>query len=135
MALNNCRIIELPKIQDQRGTLSFVESSNHIPFDIRRVFYIYDVASGSDRGSHAHKTLEQFVIAMAGGFSVALNDGKKKKRFALERSHYGLYVPPMTWVTIGDFVSGSVCMVLASERYDEADYIRDFDRFLAAARQ
>ena len=129
MPLEDCRIIELPKISDPRGNLSFIESGQQIPFDIQRVYYLYDVPGGSDRGSHAHKNLHQFVVAMSGSFDVVLNDGNEKKRFHLNRSYYGLYVCPMMWRYLDNFSSGGVCMVLASAHYDEADYIRDYDLF------
>lgn len=132
--LRDCRIIQLPKITDPRGNLTFIEGDNHIPFDIKRVYYLYDVPGGSDRGSHAHKNLHQFIVAMSGSFDVVLNDGKETKRFHLNRSYNGLYVCPMMWRDLDNFSSGSVCMVLASERYDENDYIRDYQEFLAAAK-
>lgn len=135
MSVSDCRIIELPKITDPRGNLSFIEGGQHIPFDIKRVYYLYDVPGGSDRGSHAHKNLHQFVVAMSGSFDVALDDGKEKKRFHLNRSYYGLYVCPMMWRDLDNFSSGAVCMVLASTHYDEADYIRDYDQFVAAPQQ
>lgn len=130
MPLNDCRIIELPKISDPRGNLSFIEGSQHIPFDIKRVYYLYDVPGGSDRGSHAHKNLHQFIVAMSGSFDVVLDDGKEKKRFHLNRSYYGLYVCPMIWRELDNFSSGAVCLVLASEHFSEADYIRDYQQFL-----
>jgi len=133
MGLNDCRIIELPKIQDPRGNLTFVESSRHIPFDIRRVYYLYDVPGGADRGGHAHKTLHQFVVAMSGSFDIVLNDGDRQRRYSLNRSYYGLYICPMTWRYIDNFSSGAVCVVLASDFYTEEDYIRNFDDFLTAA--
>jgi len=133
MRIDNCRIIELPRITDARGNLSFVEGGQHIPFDIRRVYYLYDVPGGSDRGSHAHKNLKQFIVAMSGSFDVVLNDGVNEKRFHLNRSYYGLYVCPMMWRYLDNFSSGAVCMVLASEYYDESDYIRDYDEFMVAA--
>lgn len=132
MGLESCRVVELPKIADPRGNLSFIESGQHIPFDIKRVYYLYDVPGGSDRGSHAHKNLHQFIVAMSGSFDVVLDDGKEKKRFHLNRSYYGLYVCPMMWRDLDNFSSGAVCMVLASAHYDEADYIRDYDKFLTA---
>jgi dTDP-4-dehydrorhamnose 3,5-epimerase-like enzyme len=135
MSVNKCKIIELPKISDPRGNLSFIEGGQHIPFDIKRVYYLYDVPGGSDRGSHAHKNLHQFIVAMSGSFDVVLDDGKEKKRFHLNRSHYGLYVCPMMWRDLDNFSSGAVCMVLASEHYDEADYIRDYDQFVASAEE
>lgn len=130
MPLKDCRIIELPKIEDPRGNLTFVEGDRHIPFDIQRVYYLYDVPGGSERGSHAHRGLQQFIIAMSGSFDVVLDDGTSSQRFHLNRSYYGLYVPPMMWRTLDNFSSGSVCMVLASARYTEADYIRDHAQFL-----
>ena len=130
--IDNCRIIELPKITDPRGNLTFVEGGNHIPFDIRRVYYLYDVPGGSERGGHAHKTLSQLIIAMSGSFDVVLDDGRQKKRFHLNRSYYGLYVCPMIWRELDNFSSGSVCMVLASQKFDEADYHRDYAHYLHA---
>ncbi|KQQ94939.1 FdtA/QdtA family cupin domain-containing protein [Massilia sp. Leaf139] len=135
MPLNDCRLIELPKISDPRGNLTFVEGGNHIPFDIKRVYYLYDVPGGSDRGAHAHKNLHQFVIAMSGSFDIVLDDGDRQRRFQLNRSYYGLYISPMMWRTLDNFSSGGVCMVLASERYSEDDYIRDYDEFLERVRQ
>lgn len=129
MSLEDCKLIELPKITDPRGNLSFIEGGQHIPFDIKRVYYLYDVPGGSDRGSHAHKNLCQFIVAMSGSFDVVLDDGKEKKRFHLNRSYYGLYVCPMMWRDLDNFSSGAVCMVLASTHYDEADYIRDYLQF------
>lgn len=131
MSVENCRIIELPKISDPRGNISFIEAGQHIPFDIKRVYYLYDVPGGSERGSHAHKNLQQFIVAMSGSFDVVMNDGKEKKRFHLNRSYYGLYVCPMMWRDLDNFSSGAVCMVLASDHYDEADYIRDYDQFIS----
>ena len=133
MSIKDCKIVDLPKISDPRGNLSFVEGGQHIPFEIKRVYYLYDVPGGSDRGSHAHKNLHQFIIAMSGSFDVVLDDGQQKQRFHMNRSHYGLYVCPMMWRDLDNFSSGAVCMVLASEHYDEADYIRDYGQFLAVA--
>jgi dTDP-4-dehydrorhamnose 3,5-epimerase-like enzyme len=135
MSLKDCKIVELPKISDPRGNLSFIEGGQHIPFDIKRVYYLYDVPGGSDRGSHAHKNLHQFIVAMSGSFDVVLDDGQNKHRFHLNRSYYGLYVSPMMWRDLDNFSSGAVCMVLASEHYDVADYIRDYDQFIAMAAQ
>jgi len=133
MTIDNCRLINLPKISDPRGNLSFIEGGQHIPFDIQRVYYLYDVPGGSDRGSHAHKNLHQFVVAMSGSFDVVLDDGHNKKHFHMNRSYYGLYVCPMMWRDLDNFSSGAVCMVLASEHYDENDYIRDYSQFLSLA--
>lgn len=132
MDIRNCKIIQLPKITDPRGNLTFVESGRHIPFDIQRVYYLYDVPGGAERGGHGHKALQQYIIAMAGSFDVVLDDGKQKERFHLNRSYYGLYVCPMIWRELDNFSSGSVCMVLASDRYDESDYYRDYNEYLAA---
>lgn len=134
MPLGDCRIIELPKVADPRGNLTFVEGGNHIPFEIRRVYYLYDVPGGSDRGAHAHRSLHQFVVAMSGSFDIVLHDGDRQRRFHLNRSYFGLYICPMMWRTLDNFSSGGVCMVLASEVYDAADYIRDYDQFLTLAR-
>lgn len=130
MAIADCRIIDMPRIQDPRGNLTFVEGGQQIPFDIKRVYYLYDVPGGSERGGHAHLALHQFVIAMSGSFDIVLDDGFEKKRIHLNRSYLGLYLPPMTWRELDNFSSGSVCMVLASERYDEADYLRDYSDFM-----
>ena len=133
MSIDSCKLIELPRIKDQRGNLSFIEGGRHIPFDIRRVYYLYDVPGGAERGGHAHRNLEQLVIAMSGSFDVVLDDGVRKKRVHLNRSYFGLYVCPMIWRELDNFSSGSVCMVLASNLYDEADYIRDYNEFLRRA--
>lgn len=127
--LDQCRIIELPRINDPRGNLTFVESHRHVPFDIQRVYYLYDVPGGAERGGHAHKELQQLIIAMSGSFDVVIDDGKERRRHQLNRSYYGLYLPPMTWRELDNFSSGSVCMVLASLPFDEADYFRDYDAF------
>jgi hypothetical protein len=135
MALIDCKLIDLPKIADARGNLSFIEGGNHIPFDIKRVYYLYDVPGGSDRGSHAHKSLHQFIVAMSGSFDVVLDDGTEKKRFQLNRSYYGLYLCPMMWRYLDNFSSGAVCMVLASAHYDEGDYIRSYSDFISMTNQ
>lgn len=132
MPLEDCRVIDLPKIEDARGNLTFIENSNHIPFDISRVYYLYDVPGGSDRGAHAHKNLHQFMIAMAGSFDVLLDDGRNTRKFTLNRSYFGIYICPMMWRYIDNFSSGAVCMVLASAPYDETDYIRDYTAFRQA---
>ena len=124
-----CEIIDLPKILDHRGNLTFIEGYNHIPFDIKRIYYLYDVPGGAERGGHAHEKLKQFVIAANGSFDVIVDDGFEKKRYHLNRSYYGLYIPTVTWRELDNFSSGSFCLVLASEVYDEKDYIRDYDSF------
>lgn len=132
MPLEDCRIIELPKIHNPQGNLTFVESNNQIPFNIQRVYHVYDVPGGAERGGHAHKNLHQFIVAMSGSFDITLDDGKDKKKFHLARSYYGLYVCPMIWREIDNFSSGSVLMCLASEKYDETDYFRRYDDFMRA---
>ncbi|AFO86482.1 WxcM-like domain-containing protein [Phaeobacter inhibens] len=132
LPLSDCKFIDLPKIEDARGNLTFVEGMNHIPFDIKRVYYLYDVPGGSDRGAHAHKGLHQFMIAMSGSFDVVLDDGVNEKRFHLNRSYFGIYICPMMWRYLDNFSSGAVCMVMASAPYDEADYIRDYGAFREA---
>ena len=131
--LSECRLIELPKVTDPRGNLTAVEGSIQVPFEIRRVYYLYDVPGGAKRGGHAHKALQQLIIAMSGSFDVVLNDGREQRRFHMNRSYFGLYVCPMTWRELDNFSSGSVCLVLASQRYSEDDYYRDYAAFLKAA--
>jgi len=130
MSIEQCKIIDLPKITDPRGNLTFIEGDHHIPFHIQRVYYLYDVPGGAERGGHAHKELHQLIIAMSGSFDVVLDDGSEKKRFHLNRSYFGLYVCPMIWRELDNFSSGSVCMVLASNRYNENDYYREYADFL-----
>jgi dTDP-4-dehydrorhamnose 3,5-epimerase-like enzyme len=134
MNIDLCKIIDLPKISDPRGNLTFIEGGNHIPFDIHRVYYLYDVPGGAERGGHAHKGLHQLIIAMSGSFDVVVDDGKNKKRIHLNRSYNGLYVCPMIWRELDNFSSGSVCMVLASNKYDEEDYFRDYAQYMRAQR-
>jgi len=130
MSLKDCLIINFPKIADPRGNLTFIEGQVHIPFPIKRVFYLYDVPGGACRAGHALKECHQLVIAMSGSFDVVLDDGLEKARYHLNRSYYGLYIAPLTWREIDNFSSGSVCVVLASELYDEADYFREYGVFL-----
>ena len=132
MALSDCQIVNLPKIAEPRGNLTFIEAGRHVPFEIRRVYYLYDVPGGSERGGHAHKGLRQLIVAMSGSFDVILDDGRQKQRFHLNRSYYGLYVCQMVWRELDNFSSGSVCLVLASNSYDESDYYRDYQDFLHA---
>jgi hypothetical protein len=131
MNLDKCQIFDLPRINDPRGNLSFIEANRHIPFDIRRVYYLYDVPGGAERGGHAHKALHQLIIAMSGSFDIHLDDGHAKKTIHMNRSYYGLYVCPMIWREIDNFSSGAVCMVLASEYYDELDYYREYNDFIS----
>lgn len=132
--LDACQMVTLPKIADPRGNLTFIEGGNHIPFEIQRVYYLYDVPGGAERGGHAHKGLHQLIIAMSGSFDVVLDDGANKKRVHLNRSYNGLYVCPMIWRELDNFSSGSVCMVLASNKYDKEDYYRDYAEFTRARR-
>lgn len=132
-SVNDCVILDLPKISDARGNLTFIEGNSHIPFDIKRVYYLYDVPGGAERGEHAHKDLHQLIVAISGSFDVILNDGHEERRFHLNRSYFGLYVCPMMWRGLDNFSSGSVCMVLASDIYDENDYIREREVFFQLA--
>jgi WxcM-like, C-terminal len=134
LSLEQCKLIDLPKIADPRGNLTFMEGNRHVPFAIERVYYLYDVPGGAERGGHAHLDLHQLIVAMSGSFDVLLDDGRATKRFHLNRSYYGLYVCPMIWRELDNFSSGSVCLVLASNRYDEADYIRDHQDFMSRVR-
>jgi len=128
-------MIDLPRIGDPRGNLTFVEGQQHVPFDIRRVYYLYDVPGGAERGGHAHQQLEQLLVAMSGSFDVILDDGAQQKRFHLNRPYFGLYIAPMVWRHLDNFSSGSVCLVLASTAYAESDYFRDYPTYLQAIRR
>lgn len=134
-AMDHVKMVDLPKIEDHRGNLTFIEQNRHIPFDISRVYYLYDVPGGAERGGHAHKDLQQLIVAMSGSFDVVLNDGFEKKRFHLNRSYMGLYVPKMIWRELDNFSSGAVCMVLASNLYDENDYYREYDEYVRALKE
>jgi hypothetical protein len=135
MPLSSCQILHLPRVADPRGNLTFVEGGRHVPFDIQRVYYLYDVPGGAERGGHGHRTLQQVIIALSGSFDVVLDDGFEKRRYHLNRSYYGLYVAPLIWRDLDNFSSGSVCLVLASAPYEEADYFRDYQEFLQAVRR
>lgn len=135
MGLQDSHIIELPKISDPRGNLSFIEGNRHVPFEIKRIYYLYDVPAGESRGGHAHKNLQQLMIAVSGSFDVILDDGNENKVFSLNRSYQGLYVPNMIWRELTNFSSGSVCMVLASEYYEEEDYYRSYEGFIHAVKK
>lgn len=131
--LGGACVVALPKIEDPRGNLTAIESQTHIPFLIARVYYLYDVPAGASRGGHAHRELEQVIVAAAGSFDVTLKDGKDAERVTLNRPYQGLYLPKMVWRDIDSFSSGAVCLVLASDHYLESDYFRDFAEFQAAA--
>lgn len=130
MTINDAKIIDLPKILDDRGNLSFLEGNNHIPFKIERTYWIYDVPGGEYRGGHAYENLHEFIIALSGSFDVVLNDGNRKQSFSLNRSYYGLYVPNGIWRHLENFSTNSLCLILASDVYREEDYLRDFKDFM-----
>ena len=127
------RLFDLPKISDPRGNLTFLETNRHVPFDIKRIYYLYDVPGGESRGGHAHRKVEEFIIAASGSFNVVLNDGSSEERFHLSRPYIGLYVANMVWRKLDSFSSGSVCLAVASELFEEEEYIRDFDEFMMLA--
>jgi dTDP-4-dehydrorhamnose 3,5-epimerase-like enzyme len=127
--MNQDNIIQLPKFLDARGNLSFIEEENHIPFKIKRTYWIYDVPGGEKRGGHAYKENEELIVALSGSFDVILDDGKEKKTFSLNRSYYGLYVPKGTWREMQNFSTNSLALILSSTEYNESDYIRDYDEF------
>jgi len=124
------QLVQLPRIPDRRGSLTFAESGSHVPFMARRVYWIYDVPGGAVRGGHAYRRLEEFIVALSGSFDVAISDGTNEWTFSLNRSYLGLYVPSMAWRELQNFSTNSVCMILASQHYDENDYIRDYGAFL-----
>ena len=132
---NPPRIIDLKKFADPKGNLTPIEGEVDIPFEIRSAFYTYDIPGGETRGGHAHLRMQQFIIAVSGSFEVNIDDGNRRSSFFLNRSYYGLYLPPMIWRDLTNFSSGSVCLVFASERYDESDYIRDHAEFIRTARR
>ena len=130
MSIKDVKIIELPKFTDPRGNLSFVEQLNHIPFEIKRTYWIYDVPGGENRGGHAFRQNDEFIVALSGAFDVIVDDGKEKKRFALNRSYYGLYIPAGLWRTMENFSTNSLALEFGSIHYDRADYVEDYDQFL-----
>jgi dTDP-4-dehydrorhamnose 3,5-epimerase-like enzyme len=133
--MEQCRIVELPKHHDPRGNLSVVEGGVQIPFDIARVYYLYDVPGGSARAGHGHVELQQLMIAMSGSFDVIVDDGYTRQKFHLNRSYYGLYIPKMMWREVENFSSGAVCLVMASTKFDKTDYFYDYDEFAAMVRR
>lgn len=124
-----CRVLEFPRVNDARGNLTFIEGGRHIPFTLARVYYLYDVPGGEARGGHAHLELEQVLIAASGSFDIITDDGQGRRKWSLNRSYYGLYIPPLVWREMENFSSGSVCLVLASTYYNEAEYIRNYKDF------
>jgi hypothetical protein len=125
----NCSVIELPKVHNRAGNITALENFKHVPFEVKRVYYLYDVPGGEGRGGHAHRVLHQFIIAVSGAFDVMLDDGTNKKIVHLDRSFFGLHIMPGIWRELLNFSSGAICLVLASNKYDEADYIRDYEYF------
>jgi hypothetical protein len=134
VGLSAVRVLDFAKIANPKGNLTAIEGGRDVPFEIRRVFYLYDVPGGEDRGGHAHRALEQVIIAASGSFDIVVDDGCETRRFFLNRSYSGLYIPPMTWAHLENFSSGSVSLVLASAHFDEADYYRDKEEYLRAVR-
>ena len=130
MTVEDCKIIELPRFLDARGNLSFVEHNNHIPFEIKRTYWIYDVPGGEERGGHAFRQNKEFIVALSGAFDVVVDDGQQKKAFTLNRSYYGLYVPNGLWREMKNFSTNSFALEFGSTHYDKADYIRSYDEFL-----
>lgn len=134
MGIGDVRIIEFKRITDPKGNLTPIEGGHDVPFEIQRVFYLYDVPGGEARGGHAHRALHQVIIAASGSFDVVVEDGAGEARYFLNRSYYGLHVPPMVWAHLENFSSGSVGLVLASAHYDEGDYYRDHDEYVSVMR-
>jgi len=130
MTIDDCRILELPKFLDARGNLSFAEQNNHIPFEIKRTYWIYDVPGGEERGGHAFRQNQEVVIALSGAFDVVVDDGERKKTFTLNRSYYGLYIPAGLWRTMDNFSTNSLALEFGSQHYNEDDYIREYGEFL-----
>jgi hypothetical protein len=129
-SIYDCSIIELPRLKNRAGNITVVNNNDNIPFEVKRIFYIYDIPGGEDRGAHAHKDCHQFLIAVSGSFEVEMDDGTNKRTVTLNRPYYGLHIPPGIWAAEKGFSSGAVCLVLTSHKYDEKDYIRDYSDFL-----
>jgi dTDP-4-dehydrorhamnose 3,5-epimerase-like enzyme len=129
MTLQDVKLIQLPKIPDERGNLSFFENDKQIPFSIARTYWIYDVPGGEIRGGHAYKTLQEVIVALSGSFDVVLNDGREEKKFTLNRSYNGLYVPQLIWKHLENFSTNSLALIVADQPYNEGDYLRDFEQF------
>jgi hypothetical protein len=132
--VDECRLVNFEKIEDPKGSLSPLYGGVTVPFAIKRAFYLYDVPGGADRGAHAHRALEQLIVAASGSFAVTVDDGQSRRTFSLDRSYYGLYVPSLIWTQVTGFCTGAVSLVFASLQYDERDYIRDYEEFMATVR-
>lgn len=130
ISVYDCSIVELPRIKNRAGNITPLNNSEHIPFDVKRVFYIYDIPGGEDRGAHAHKECHQFLIAASGSFEIEMNDGTTKRTVTLNRPYFGLHIPPGIWAAEKGFSSGAVCLVLASHKYEESDYLRNYSDFI-----
>ena len=128
--IKDCKVIHLPKIEGHNGNLTPIYGNEHIPFEIARIYYLYDVPGGEKRGGHAHKELQQLIVSATGSFDVILDDGRRKKKVNLNRSYYGLYIPKLIWRELDNFSTGAICLVLASLPYDKDDYIRDYESYL-----
>jgi WxcM-like, C-terminal len=133
-SVDECRLVNLEKIEMPEGNLSPLYGGVNVPFEIKRVFYLYDVPGGAERGGHAHRVLQQFIVAASGSFAVMLDDGRNRRTVSLDRSYYGLYVPSMIWTQVTGFCTGAISLVFASLAYEESDYIRDYDEFITTAR-
>jgi hypothetical protein len=130
--LDACRTIELPRIESESGAITAVNGGSEVPFEIERVFFLYDVVAGAERGGHAHRGLEQVWVAAMGSFQAVLDDGRERRTVDLRQPHVGLYIPPMVWTELVEFASGTICVVLASQRYHEPEYIRDYEEYRRA---
>ena len=128
--VHDCTLIDLPKISERKGAITPIYGNQHVPFDVARVYYLYDVPGGESRGGHAHRELQQLIVSVMGAFDVVLYDGNERRRVHLDRAYTGLHVKRMIWRELDNFSSGGICLVLASHKYDESDYIRDYDEFL-----
>ncbi len=131
----DCSIIEMPRLKNRAGNISIVENQDNLPFDVKRVFYIYDIPGGEDRGAHAHKECHQFLIAVSGSFEIEMDDGVNKRTVQLNRPYYGLHIPPGIWAAEKGFSSGAICLVLTSQEYRDVDYIREYNDYLNLIKQ